>query len=271
MFILPHGLEMYTPSWLYCLFIIPHGFVAYHGLYILGAQFKYRHDLITKTNTTWRALIKVIMFTVPCGLYSGVTLAYAIYQSRKRGDDYYKKLMDGPWFNTNAKKYFMYAVDIRDLGGQLLFYGSLLISIFWFGFCFYYSWKAYKHVHKNEDKIHHVSDRTKELQRQYHWSLVIQTLNAILFAVIPVSIICVSVSLYLKSEFLGIGGMSPLNWLPAANGIATIYIVKPYRAYVLGLFHIRSGQVTHTSNLRGSFNIKTVDRSTSHSYLNNPH
>jgi hypothetical protein len=71
--------------------------------------------------------MKAIACTLPCGLFNGFALAYSIYESRQRGDDYYRlsvfdcfslkfvkfrQLMDGPWFNDNARRYFMYACDI---------------------------------------------------------------------------------------------------------------------------------------------------------------
>jgi hypothetical protein len=48
MFVLPHGIEQFLPASLYWVFMLPHGFVTMHGLFMLGAQYKYRHDLITK-------------------------------------------------------------------------------------------------------------------------------------------------------------------------------------------------------------------------------
>jgi hypothetical protein len=72
----------------------------------------FKLTIIFRSGTTWTSLLKTLCLTIPCGLFSGGALTIAIYQSKQRGDDYYKKLMDGPWFNDNARRYFMYACDI---------------------------------------------------------------------------------------------------------------------------------------------------------------
>lgn len=50
--------------------------------------------------------------TAPCGLFTGMSLALSVYESKQRGDDYYRSLMNGPWFSGNARRYFLYACDI---------------------------------------------------------------------------------------------------------------------------------------------------------------
>lgn len=113
MFVLPHGVEKYLPSSLSWILIFSHGFVTTHGLFILGAQFKYRHDLITKPATSLTDLLKVIALTSLSGIFTGSSFAFAVYESKQRGKDYYLSLIDGPWFNENAtRNYFSYAVDI---------------------------------------------------------------------------------------------------------------------------------------------------------------
>jgi hypothetical protein len=151
--------------------------------------------------------------TAPCGLFTGISLAYSIYESKQRGDDYYRNLMNGPWFNDNARRYYMYSCDIRDVGGKLFFYGGLLLSGFWVNVSIYYSWRAWKHVNHHQVER---SERTRALQSQFTWSLVIQTINACLFAVIPISLICVAMIFRLDGEFIGMGVMSPLSWLPVS-------------------------------------------------------
>jgi hypothetical protein len=123
MFILPHGIETAAPKALSWLFLFSHGFVTTHGLFILGAQYKYRHDLITKPATSLKDLLKVLALTCSCGIFTGISFAFSIYESKSRGDDYYRNLMDGEWFNEKARRYFMYATDIVSIFWRKLFNG----------------------------------------------------------------------------------------------------------------------------------------------------
>ncbi|CAD5232793.1 unnamed protein product [Bursaphelenchus xylophilus] len=107
-----------------------------------------------------------------------------------------------------------------------------------------YTLRAWKAV-----SIQQSSERTKELQRQFTRSLIAQTINAGIFAIFPIALVCIAMQWRLDGKMIGTAVMSPLSWLPSANAILTIYLIKAYRRYVMRLMGCRPRRVDGDSSL----------------------
>ncbi|KAI6220022.1 hypothetical protein M3Y99_01631100 [Aphelenchoides fujianensis] len=204
-----------------------------HGLFIFGGLYKFRHDVLTNNSTSIRDLLKVLGLTSACGLFTGLSLVLAIHQTKERGDEFYIHQLDPNWREHPDLRYYMHAVDIRDAGGMGFFYGGLLFAVLWVTVAAWYTWKAFRFVNTTAVRT---SERTAALQRQFTLSLIVQTVNACIFAVVPVTLICVAMLFRLEGDFVGTCTLLPLSWLPFVNAALTIYVVKAYRSFVVSLF-----------------------------------
>ncbi|KAI6230254.1 hypothetical protein M3Y99_01080900 [Aphelenchoides fujianensis] len=242
LYVMPHGIEAVLGEWSYYTLMVPHIFSCTHAVLILGPQFLFRKDLITGSGATFHMLLKYTAVSSAASLFVGVSAAAGIWQAKQRGFEVYLQQMDGPWFNENAKTFFRYAADIasipllsnefRDIGTICFYGGALTFTTVCFWVCVYAIWRTFRFVRESSSQL---SDRTAALQRQFTISLIVQTVNAYVFAVIPVGLICFSMLLRWDFEFVGIGTMVPLSWLSFANATLTIYIVRSFRRYVLSL------------------------------------
>lgn len=61
-----------------------------------------------------------------------------------------------------------------------------------------------------------------------------QTANAFLFAIMPIMVACVAMQWRLELSAAGTAFLAPLSWLPAANALLTIRLIKVYRHWVHG-------------------------------------
>ncbi|KAI6193447.1 hypothetical protein M3Y96_01018700 [Aphelenchoides besseyi] len=233
LFVFPHGIESVLGEWSYYVFIVPHVFSCTQAVLIRGPQYKFRCDLISgKATDPMRQLAKYVAISSFASLLVGFSASYGIYQTKRRGDQYYLTQLDGT-SNENMKRNFLYACDIRDIGTFCFYGGGFVLTTICFWLCVYYVWKAYKFV---AGRAEDPSERTKSLQRQFTLSLIAQSVNAVIFAIAPVSMVCISMLLRLDSDFIGAGTMVPLSWLSVANATLTLYIVKAYREFVRSLF-----------------------------------
>ncbi|KAI6184839.1 hypothetical protein M3Y97_00639300 [Aphelenchoides bicaudatus] len=261
-FIMPHGIETILPPFSYYLFMTPHIFSCTHAVFILGPQYVFRYNLVTGNDATFLRLLKYVGVSSAAALFVGLSASVGIYQAKMRGDEFYLKQMDGPWFNSRAKEFFRYACDIRDIGTICFYGGAFVLTTVCFWVCAYYIWKTYRFMAESSAKL---SERTKDLQRQFTWSLIVQTVNAIIFSIIPVSLICVSMLFRLDAEFVGMGDkyilgtMVPLSWLSTANALLTLYIVKAYRRYVVSLILCRCSIVVKPINSSAASKLQSTN------------
>ncbi|KAI6196305.1 hypothetical protein M3Y94_01093300 [Aphelenchoides besseyi] len=266
MYVLPRGLEQRLSPSLYPIFALPHGFVTMHGLFIFGALYKFRHDILTRSEASLSHLLSVLALTIASGMFTGISLVVAIYQTKERGDEFYISQLNENWRQDNDLKYFMYAVDIRDIGAMGFFYGGLVFAFIWVTVAAFYTYKAWKFVNATTAQP---SKRTIALQRQFTLSLIVQTVNAFLFAVIPVALICFSIIFRLDGDFIGTCTLLPLSWLPFVNSALTIFVVKAYRVYVTSLFSCTKRVNDGNSGSGKQFNANAQTRwSSSHSEAN---
>jgi hypothetical protein len=82
--------------------------------------------LFRKTHSPMRDLAKYVMIAMSAALFCGVSAAIGVYQAKQRGHQYYLDQFDGPMFNENVKKYFLYACDIVSYFRILL--GSVVLE-----------------------------------------------------------------------------------------------------------------------------------------------
>lgn len=110
---MPHGIESVLPEWSYYAFMLPHVFSCTMAVVIRGPQYKFRYDLISGkvTDPKWH-LAKYVLIAMCVALFTGSSAALGIYQAKQRGMQYYLDQFDGPTFNENVKKSFLYACDI---------------------------------------------------------------------------------------------------------------------------------------------------------------
>ncbi|KAI6196142.1 hypothetical protein M3Y94_01074100 [Aphelenchoides besseyi] len=246
-FVMAHGIESQLGGWAHYCCMIPHIFSCTHSVLILGPQFFYRMDLVTGASPNLYTLLKYTAVSSAASLFVGISAGVGIFQAKQRGFDYYLEQMDGPWFNEKAKRFLTYACDIRDIGTLCFYGGALVFTTICFWMSVYAIWKTFSFVRDSSSQL---SDRTAALQRQFtirNVNLIVQTINAFVFAVIPVSQICISMLLRLDLEFVGIGTMVPLSYLSVSNALLTIYIVKAYRRELCLLLPCRFAVDVHPS------------------------
>jgi hypothetical protein len=80
-----------------------------------------------------------------------------------------------------------------------------------------------------------VSERTKSMQAQFTRSLMALALNTVLFDILPILLISIALIFRINNSYIGIGIVSPFNFMPAINACLTLYLIKAYRHYVLQL------------------------------------
>lgn len=58
-------------------------------------------------------------------------------------------------------------------------------------------------------------------------------MNAVIFSVLPISIMCLCMQFRLNFKYAGLWVMSLISWLAAANAVLTLIIIRAYRLYFL--------------------------------------
>ncbi|CAD5232797.1 unnamed protein product [Bursaphelenchus xylophilus] len=77
------------------------------------------------------------------------------------------------------------------------------------------------------------------------------TVNAGIFAIFPIMLAMIAMQWRLDGKMLGTAVMSPLSWLPSANALLTIYLIKAYRRFALRLICIKQINRTVATNSTG--------------------
>ncbi|CAD5232350.1 unnamed protein product [Bursaphelenchus xylophilus] len=237
MYVMPHGLEFNLFKYFGYHLMIAHCFVGMHGLWILPAHYHYRYVIITKPSAPVTVLLRNLLITSTTALCMGAVAVIGVNQAMARGFDYYLSQIDEEWFDQNGNSHFLYAMDFRDSGTLAFFFVSFGITTVCFGISIYYAYKAWKFIVKSGGER---SKRTTRLQEQFTKSLLAQTINAVIFAVMPISVMCLSMQFKLNCKWSGLWVMSVISWLAAANAILTLIIIKTYRKYALKVLGLES-------------------------------
>ncbi|KAI6199331.1 hypothetical protein M3Y96_00615500 [Aphelenchoides besseyi] len=257
MFIMSWGVEYTLYPYVGHFFMFCHCTVGMQGLWLLAAQYNFRYEIITNSDVSIRLLVRNVAITFSLSLLMAIFGCYGTIQATKRrGREYYAKQINSNWLDQEGSQHFIYAMDFRDSATLIFFFGSFFITIVCYGVSMFYAWKACKYIreHRSADRSH----RTVRLDRQFTKSLVMQTVNAIIFAAAPIILMCVSMQLRLDICFAGLWTMSFLSLLPAANAILALVVIKTYRNCLISTFHLKWLIV----QIRGNLNESTMFRTT---------
>ncbi|CAD5220207.1 unnamed protein product [Bursaphelenchus xylophilus] len=260
-YMLAHGVEQLMPPHLYWICIIPHGFFTVHGLFILSGLYHFRYKMMIDVNTSPWMLVRNVGITSLSALLTSCCLTYGIFQGmNERGYGYYYKRLENEWFGKYGQRYFVYAADLDFAGIKAYFFLGLTLASVSVFLIFFYAYKAWKFVNPN---AHSSSAKTKLMQAQFTRAILIQTVNAFVFAFFPVGLFTFLAIFRFNGEYLGILVMAVVSWLPAANGAITIYVVKDFRNFVKGFLGCRRLKVmTATVSVVGSSTAPKFSRTT---------
>ncbi|KAI6237655.1 Serpentine receptor class delta-1 [Aphelenchoides besseyi] len=256
MFIMSWGVEYSLYSYVGHFFMFWHCTVGMHGLWLLAAQYNFRYEIITNSAVSIRLLVRNVAITFSLSLLMAIFGYYGTIQAiNRRGREYYAKQINANWLDREGSLHFIYAMDFRDSATLIFFFVSFLITIVCYCVSMFYAWKAYKFIreHRSADR----SQRTVRLESQFTKSSK-STVNAIIFAAAPIILMCVSMQLRLDIWFAGLWTMSFLSFLPAANAILALCVIKTYRNCLISTFHLKWLIV----QLRGKLNESTTFRTT---------
>uniref|UniRef100_A0A1I7SUW8 G_PROTEIN_RECEP_F1_2 domain-containing protein n=1 Tax=Bursaphelenchus xylophilus TaxID=6326 RepID=A0A1I7SUW8_BURXY len=237
--VMPHGVESFLGPWSYSVFMWLHSAVVMQSLLILPALCHYRYKLKTfKAGTDMFIVIRNVAISASLSVVLGLCLACGVEQAKRRGYTYYRRFVNPEWFDSDGSTLFKYACDMRDLGTVVYFAGGFFLAIIGVIMAGYYSLKAWKTVNSQD-----ASERTKELQRQFTRTLVAQTINAAVFAIFPATVASTTMQGGIDVHAAGAVVMSQVSWLPSANALLAIYLIKAYRRYVLHVLGIHRRKI----------------------------
>ncbi|KAI6209134.1 hypothetical protein M3Y96_00188900 [Aphelenchoides besseyi] len=219
MFLLPRGIEWWFKNGAfginYVIFII-HCFAYMQGIFILAALFRYRFILAKEPHALPSKYLDGLVVSTIGAIVCSLSAAIGVYQASKKGWNYYENVLKRSNVST---KFFMYVVDIRDFGTIGYFFGGLLLSTVSFVIVLLYARQAFIQP-KDEDA------KTRVHQAQMTQALVFRTLTTLVFGVWPVVF-------RFDAEIFGTGMMFTWPWTAVLNAVVTLFIIPPYRRYVL--------------------------------------
>ncbi|KAI6174717.1 hypothetical protein M3Y97_01021200 [Aphelenchoides bicaudatus] len=228
--VLCHGLERYIPQWFTIYVVLPlHTGTLMHGVMILPVLYRFRYLIISRPQTSFMSLVKSLVLSIIGSLMVGAACGMAASQSLERPRDVYMNRYSKGWREEN-EAYFEYAGEKEDSGTLLAAYLTFCFTVASIFFIFYYFILAYKFI--NRSTVTTRSQRTRSLQNQFTWILVAQTVIAFVFSLFPLILITTCLLMRIQVESVGIGIMTPLSFLPAANALLTLLVIKNYRQFL---------------------------------------
>ncbi|KAI6223134.1 hypothetical protein M3Y99_01458600 [Aphelenchoides fujianensis] len=258
--IMSHGfVERFLFPYVGSLLMIPHVFAANHGLMILAAQFHYRYRLVADGEASVWILVRDLAITTSLGWLMACSAWWGTVISLQRPREYYLEMINQQSFYKRAAEYALYVSDQQDTITMIYFKSSFWFTYICFGVSVYYGLRSYLHVRANGSMG---NQRTERLQAQFTRSLVVQTVNTCIFALIPLSFSSIPMQITSsQNQWPGKGAfecankclragfitMTLLSWLATANACCTLFIVRKYRTYFLSLFGLAHLSVSQTS------------------------
>ncbi|KAI6203851.1 hypothetical protein M3Y94_00604700 [Aphelenchoides besseyi] len=235
MFLLPRGIEWWFKDGAfginYVIFIL-HCFAYMQGIFILAALFRYRFILAKEPHAPPSKYLDGLIVSTIGAIVCSLSAAIGVYQASKKGWSYYENVLKRSNVST---KFFMYVVDIRDFGTIGYFFGGLLLSTISFAVVILYARQAFIQP-KDEDA------KTRVHQAQMTQALVFRTLTTLVFGVWPIlketsirQLCCQKQCVVFRfdAEIFGTGMMFTWPWTAVLNAVITLFIIPPYRRYVL--------------------------------------
>ncbi|KAI6213028.1 hypothetical protein M3Y94_00101000 [Aphelenchoides besseyi] len=251
--IMSHGfVERFLFPYVGPLLMIPHVFAANHGLLILVSQHHYRYRIVSGGDASVGVLIRDLSVTCGLGWLMAIMAWWGTVVSGRRGREYYLDAVNSQTFYKRAEEFYLYVSDQQDWITTAYFKSSFWFTYICFGVSIFYALKSYLHVRSNGAMG---NSRTERLQSQFTKSLIVQTLNTCIFALIPLSFSSIPMQFSNDSQLHGFITMILISWLSTANAICTLSIVRSYRIYFFKLIGLErfvhasvTVEVTGTSN-----------------------
>ncbi|KAI6170579.1 hypothetical protein M3Y97_01137600 [Aphelenchoides bicaudatus] len=251
--IMSHGfVERFIFPYFGSILMIPHVFAANHGLLILVAQYHYRYRIVTGADCSVRILIRDLAITCSLGWIMAAMAWWGTVQAGWRGRDYYVPYIQKQDFYVRANEYVLYVSDGQDFITAAYFKCSFWFTYICFALSVYYAIRSWLFVRQNRIEG---NKRTKRMQAQFTRSLIVQTINTMIFALIPLSFSSIPMQLNTGSQWPGFFTMILISWLSTMNAICTLYIVRTYRDYFLkffGLSRFRSTVMSQNETPQGT-------------------
>ncbi|KAI6238047.1 hypothetical protein M3Y99_00731800 [Aphelenchoides fujianensis] len=230
-FIFPFGIERLLPADFALGIFFFHCFLAMNSVFLLPCQYLYRYQILQDPHTTVWSLVKSVAIASAVACLCAANAVWMVLEQRKRPAAYYQEILERA--QIEGREAYMLGADMVDDLATRFFYQGLgfVTSNVAIGLCVFYAWKSWHFVQEREGVA--VSTFTRSLQKQFTRSLIVQTVNSFIFAMSPISLLIVS--MVIRQRILGLYLMLPVSWLPTANALTTIGIIKAYRRYVLFL------------------------------------
>uniref|UniRef100_A0A914YD44 G protein-coupled receptor n=1 Tax=Panagrolaimus superbus TaxID=310955 RepID=A0A914YD44_9BILA len=95
------------------------------------------------------------------------------------------------------------------------------------------SYKVWKHLNIMEC---HMSAQTKNVHQQMTKIMIAQAMIPFLFSLLPIFISVIFVILHVTVDGLGLALSLIVCWIPVANSVTTIFVVKQYRIFIFRIF-----------------------------------
>ncbi|KAI6237597.1 hypothetical protein M3Y95_00282100 [Aphelenchoides besseyi] len=207
-------------------------FFVLEAIIILPAQYWYRYYLITNSNpendnmffmAVGGTLLASSGMAVNCVLSNLAAI-------KKRGDDYYIRLLDPSIIHGDPKDTFASVVDMKDWESWCYIgWAGLVINICYCGAVYY----CYKSITGIAPALSGgLSKKARQMKAAFTRNLIVQTTNSFVFCMLPMFIIMLT--MFFKFEFgrFNFCFMTLMAWAPAANGIFSLMIIRPYRKFI---------------------------------------
>ncbi|KAI6229986.1 hypothetical protein M3Y99_01106900 [Aphelenchoides fujianensis] len=196
------------------------------------ALYSFRYEIITNSDVSVRVLLRNVGITsLLAGVMAFIGWFGTLQAEGRRGRAFYEQQVDDWWKDGDGSSHFVYAMDYRDPFTLAFFFVSLLITNVCFGASLFYAYKAWRFVHDHQTAER--SARTVRMERQFTRSLVAQTICALVFAGLPISVMCTAMQFNLSIRIAGLWTMSWISWLAAANALLAIVIIEKFRTFVI--------------------------------------
>ncbi|KAI6199533.1 hypothetical protein M3Y96_00637300 [Aphelenchoides besseyi] len=210
------------------------------------------HGFVERFLFSGDASVSVLIrdLSVTCGL--GWLMAFMAWRgtviSGRRGREYYLAAVNSQTFYKRTEEFYLYVSDHQDWITAVYFKSSFWFTYICFGASIFYALKSYLYVRSNGLMR---NSRTERMQSQFTRSLIVQTVNTCIFALIPLSFSSIPMQFSNNSQLHGFMTMILISWLSTANAICTLSIIRSYKVYFLklvGLKRFLGASVTDESN-----------------------
>ncbi|KAI6237898.1 hypothetical protein M3Y95_00313100 [Aphelenchoides besseyi] len=233
------GIDYYFPEFVNSIFLS----TIYLSLIIIAVtliptQFYYRHLLLTSTTAQNGRLILALSLSVISGSSIGLFSYFCRREAQQRGREYYLSKLSDLWKEEGYRNSFVNAIDMKDLVTQSsLVWGTTMIFCS-YAIAIYYAYLSLRVIQPSNEVEIANNSRAAQLKSQFTRNLIIQSICAFSFSVLPASLVGVSTLLYLDLPISSSVSMFSLAWMPVFNATSSLLCIGPYRTYVKKILHL---------------------------------